>query len=92
MYPVSPATIESPKTTTPTIHVGARPWRQPAMKYWLHRCRAIVKKNAWTLQKWIELTNRPTELTCHQVGPKNTRMQPLAMIQISAAMAEAPNT
>jgi hypothetical protein len=40
----------TPKITTPIIQVAARPLRQPAMKYWPHRCRIMKKKKSCTDQ------------------------------------------
>ena len=61
------------------------------MKYLPQRWITVQTKKAWTLQKWMLLTNRPALETCHQTGPKITRMTPLITIQDSEAIAPTPN-
>ena len=80
------------KMTTPAIQVFARPSRQPAAKYWPHRCRTMKTKKSWTLQKWRPLKKRPTLLTCHHCGPKKARTIPLRITQTSAAIVTTPKT
>ena len=60
MKPVNAVTMLTAKITTPTIQVDARPSRQPAMKYWPHRCSTMNTKKTWTDQRCKLFTKRPT--------------------------------
>ena len=81
-----------PKMTTPMAQVAARPWRQPAMKYWPHRCRTMKMKNSCTDQKWRLLKKRPTLESCHHCGPMNASTTPLATTHTRAAIVITPKT
>src|ERR1019366_2301058 len=80
------------KSTTPTIHVLARPSRQPAPQYWPQRCSTMKMKNICTDQKWMLLKKWPRSEVCHQAAPMKARTVPLTSTQTRAAMVTTPKT